>query len=528
MANFGDVFDAVAKCVDPVRPAIICDGHETSWKDFDARSNRLAHALLASSLSEKAKIGLMMRNGPDYLIVLAACFKARLVPVNINFRYREGEVDYLLANADTEAIFYGSEFEPVVTRTTTPLKLRCNTSKITSEASSLSPLDRFPATPVEQVRDPDDIFLLYTGGTTGMPKGVMWPCSSLWGVLSATRAAQAGMPSLDGIDALQDAIREGRLGPIWYIAPPLMHGTGMFAALHVLSCGGTVVCSASTRFDPKQTLEELHRLRCSGLVIVGDAFAQPLVSALEAEPGAFDLTALQTVISSGMIWRDDVKRRMLDFIPNAELSDTVGASEGTNMARSAMTRETRHSETRFQPSNGIVVSADTHRPIAAGSDEIGIIATAGPLPLGYYKDPERTARTYVEIDGVRRFLTGDHAMVNPDGTIRFLGRGSECINSAGEKIYPEEVETVLKTHPGVQDAIVFGVSDERLGQRAVALVSTHTAVGPDELAAHVRTSLAGYKLPKSIVFTPQVPRLPNGKSDLPAARALFAAKSGST
>lgn len=520
--NFGDVFETVARSVEPDAPAVICDRQVTSWSDFDARSNALGHALLGAGLGAQEKVALYMRNAPDYLIAFVACLKARLVPVNINFRYGEEEVAYLLENSDSEALIHDAEFEAIAGALAMrrPLKARIVRDGAGGDGpSSLAEIYAGPSGPIRMARDPEDIFLMYTGGTTGLPKGVMWPSSAVWGALAPSRAVPAGSAPPMTLDALAVQLRTGEGRARFLIAPPLMHGTGLFSALSIMSRGGSVVISSARTFDPAATVADLETLRCDGLVIVGDAFARPILDVLRA--GGHDLRHMSAVVSSGMMWSAEVKQGLLEFMPDAVMSDGLGATESSSIAFAVTTRDTQGLETRFAPNGAVVLRPDDLTPVSPGSGEVGLVAKAGDLPLGYYKDPERTARTYVTLDGVRHMVSGDHATVEADGTMRLLGRGSHCINTAGEKVFPEEVEEALKTHPIVTDALVFGLPDPRFGQTVAALVAVREPVGDGELAEHVRARLAGYKVPRRIALAAAAPRAPNGKADYTAARTLF-------
>lgn len=522
--NFGDVFETVADVLSDDAPAVICDGVTVGWRTFEAQSNALARRLVDGRMKPGDKVALFMRNGPAYMVAFAACLKARLVPVNINYRYGPAEVAYLLRDSDAEAAIASEAFASTLDEAAGP-SVRI---KVCADGSwpGWDRLDRIvqgDSRPLEIQRDPEDIFLLYTGGTTGMPKGVMWPSSSVWGALAASRAGEPGASPPMDLQSLREQIRRLGPGPRYYIAPPLMHGTGLFSALSVMNRGGAVVCSGAASFDPDHAIDEIIRHRCEGLVIVGDAFAQPIAATLRRRGSDTDLSFVKAVVSSGMMWSPAIKLALLEFMPNAALSDGYGASEAAGIGFSVVTRDIPPQEARFTPSDAIVVRPDDLSPVTAGSGEIGVIAKTGNLPLGYYKDPERTARTYVQIRGVRYMVGGDHATLEADGTIRLLGRGSHCINTAGEKVYPEEVEEALKTHPGVTDALVFGLPDPRFGEVIAAVISGEALVDRAAVVQHVRARLAAYKAPRHVVVVDQAPRAANGKADYPAARALFKA-----
>lgn len=521
--NYADVFERVAATVALGTPAIICDDAVTPWTGFEAKAASLASALLKRGLAPGAKVALYMRNGPDYLIGFYACFKARLVPVNINFRYGPAEIDYLLDNSDAEAVIFDSEFSDILAQTQAAekLTLRAVTRGESAGAIPLTTLYDEPPTDPPAGRTGDDIFLLYTGGTTGLPKGVMWPSGAMWDALASARVATPDQPPASTLEALETLIRAQPDPPRYYIAPPLMHGTGLFAAVSILSRGGCVVCTAAKRFDPLQALQMIERHRCDGIVIVGDAFARPMLDTLNAGEPRIDVSHVTAVVSSGMMWSPDVKAGLLEHMPDAAMSDGLGASEASSIAFSVTTKDMATKAASFAPVDALVVDPETLQPLAPGTGRVGLIAKAGPLPLGYYKDPERTARTYVTINGRRHMISGDHATLEADGTITLLGRGSHCINTAGEKVYPEEVEEALKSHPAVIDALVFGTDDPRFGQVVSAVVSLRSPASSDALTAHVKDRLAAYKAPKSIQVVDEVPRAPNGKADYAAAKAII-------
>jgi 3-oxocholest-4-en-26-oate---CoA ligase len=525
---YADAFDAVAEAVQPDDPAVLTDSEVLSWRDFAARSNSLARALHAHGLLPGDKLAQYQRNSPEYLLGFVGAMKARIAPVNVNYRYGPDELAYLIDNSESAAVLFDAGFADHVRaiRDRLPnVKLWISVGGRVDACALIDDLIGGDGAPLAIQRSPDDMFLLYTGGTTGLPKGVMWPGGVWWDTLAAGRAPVLGMDPPMTLDALKAQIRtrEGRLPA--YVAPPLMHGTGLFTAIGALTKGAPVVLTRSANFDPATALDAMTLHRCGGLAIVGDAFGKPLLDTLRADPARFDVTGMRTVTSSGMMWSPEVKRGLLEFMPDVILYDSFGASEGTGLGASLTTRDAPPEEARFETTNTIVVRPETFEPVAPGSGEVGLVAKWGNLPLGYYRDPEKTARTYPIINGVRHLISGDHATVDADGRIRLLGRGSHCINSGGEKIYPEEVEEALKSHPAVADALVFGRADPRFGQSVAAVVGLEqgeSASEPD-LIAHVRTRLAAYKAPRRIVFAPAAPRAPNGKPDYAAAKAIFEA-----
>lgn len=524
--GYGDVFDAVEAAVSPGDPAIYCDGTIMSWGEFSAASNSLARSLQHAGLQPGAKVGQYQRNGPEYAITFVAAFKARLAPVNINYRYGPEELAYLIDNSDSEAVMFDAAFADNIRaiRSRLPrVKMWISVGERVDGFTFFDDLTAGDGRPLDIQRSPDDMFLLYTGGTTGLPKGVMWPSNTWWDVLAAGRSVELGGPPPETLEALQAQIRTGQGRNPVYIAPPMMHGTGMFTAFGALSKGAPIILTRSSHFDPAAALDTMTELKCGGLTIVGDAFAKPLLDALRADPRRYDLSGMKVVTSSGMMWSPEVKLGLLEFMPEANLFDSFGSSEGTNLGGFIASRAATPLEAKFDAPNTIVVRASDHTPVTPGSGEVGLVAKWGNLPLGYYKDPEKTARTYVTINGVRHLLSGDHATVEADGRIRLLGRGNHCINSGGEKIYPEEVEETLKTHPSVADALVFGRPDPRFGQSIAAVVGLEpdASITEADLIAHVRNHLAHYKAPRNILLVAKAPRAPNGKPDYDTAKKMM-------
>jgi 3-oxocholest-4-en-26-oate---CoA ligase len=382
-------------------------------------------------------------------------------------------------------------------------------------------------TPAERISPQgDELYMLYTGGTTGMPKGVMYAMSDFTSFFLKTYPQMVGMAKLGSADDLPDLARAGRAtgrATVAMSGPPLMHGTGCWLGMmvpHML--GGTAALLAHRGLDPIELWDTVSCERVNLLVIVGDAFARPMLRALEEHPGRWDASCLRTLVSSGAMFSLEVKQRLIAHLPQLAIADVLGSTEGgmgNSIVRAGASAETA----RFRPNPTTRVFTEDGRQVKPGSGEIGMIANGGMMPLGYYKDPEKSASTFRTIDGVRYGFAGDMATVEADGTITLLGRGSSCINSGGEKIFPEEVEEALKGHAAVEDALVFGLPDERFGQRVVGVASlapgaTATA---EAITADARARLASFKLPKQLVLVARVPRAPNGKADYPAARKLF-------
>jgi fatty-acyl-CoA synthase len=372
-------------------------------------------------------------------------------------------------------------------------------------------------------RSPDDLLFIYTGGTTGMPKGVMWRAEDLWGALNygATNPANGGVPSAS-LTGHVDSVKRHGAGAVQIPACPLMHGTGLLTAINNMMGGGCCVTLTSPSFDAEELFDTVERRRAETLVIVGDAFAKPMLNTLDANPGRWDLSSLKVVISSGVMWSREVKEGLLRHHETVMLADMFGSSEAVGFGTSVTSRAVGTRTAKFTIGEDCAVFTEDHRRVVPGSGERGFIARRGPIPLGYYKDPEKTAKTFPTIDGVRYSVPGDWCTVEADGTLTLLGRGSACINTAGEKVYPEEVEETLKLHADVEDALVVGVPDEKWGQAVTAVVELRAGAGFDEAAlrGHVREHLSGYKTPKRILPVEKMFRAPNGKADYKGATAF--------
>ncbi|MCC6225493.1 MAG: AMP-binding protein [Microthrixaceae bacterium] len=519
--NLATVWEAVADSVGDA-PAQFHGGEMRSWSELEAGAARFAGILADRGIGHDAKVALALYNGIEYVEASFGCFKARAVPVNVNYRYTAAELAYLLDNSDAEAIVLDSAIAPAVGEVLAQLPkirlvLQVGDGELIGGGLRYSEANA-TADPAARIdRSVDDLWFLYTGGTTGMPKGVMWPQGNLFETSAPTfKAAGEHLPADPAaVGAAARRIHERGRAPRLLPAAPLMHGTSAISSWGALSAAGSIVTLCGRSLDAVELLDAAEAHRVTNLTIVGDAFAKPIVAALEADEEAGrrrDLSSLGMIVSSGVMWSQPVKDALLERLDVA-LADLVGSSEGVGGANSVSKRGRSVGTAKFRLGENSSVFTEDGREVEPGSEESGLIAIGGPIPIGYYKDPDKTAATFRTFAGRRWSVPGDWARVEADGTIRLLGRGSVCINTAGEKVYPEEVEETLKLHPQVIDANVVGVDDEKWGQAVTAVVSLSGEVEAAELVAHCRRTLAGYKCPKHVVAVERVPRGPNGKAD---------------
>lgn len=526
-----DVWEAIA-AAQPDHPAQIQGERRLSWSQFDARADALAAHFIARGLGHQAKIAGYLFNGPEYLETYFAAFKGGFAPVNTNYRYGPEEVAYLFDNADAEAVVFHAGFAPLLEQ------IRSRLPKVKAWVAVSEPGHPAPAwaddydavvgappaqRPVKAPwgRSGDDLLLLYTGGTTGMPKGVMWRQDDLFQVLGAGGNAALGIPPATSIPELIERIQgPEHLRATMIVAAPLMHGTGQFSAIISLNGGGTVCALPSRKFDAVELWNEVERLKATNIVLVGLAFSTPMLEALEANPGRWDLSSVRSMSSSGSMWSQENKRGLLGHIPQAMIADSFGSSEAVGLGASASAAGMEAQTAAFMLGPNTGVFTEDGRRVEPGSGERGLVAVSGFLPMGYYKDEEKSAKTFRIMEGVRWSVPGDWAEVNADGTLKLLGRGSVCINTGGEKVFPEEVEEALKRHASVRDAVVVGVPDPRFGERICAVVEPEAGVLPTlaELSAHVHSQLAGYKAPRELVVVDTIGRAPNGKVDYKAIK----------
>ncbi len=538
--NFGTVFESVADAV-PDHTALVQGERRRTWRELDERASRLAAALRDAGLRPGSKVAFYLYNSNEYLETLFACFKLRAVPANVNYRYTADELAYLLDNSDAEAVFFhgelGDRVGAVLDRAP---KLRA-VVQVDDGSPHLDGALRYEELlaghePMKRIeRSGDDLLFLYTGGTTGMPKAVVWRNEDLFAVLAPAAYSFFGLEMPDRsaeAGQLVDKVHASGSVPVHLPASPLMHGTGQFSTLQVLTLGGTIVTLEGRHFDPHELWQTVQRERVTQIAIVGDAFAKPMLRALDeadARGDPYDLSSLVLVISSGVIWSAPVKRALIERQPVIAY-DSLGSSEGVGFATSLTTAGSENETARFTVGENTKVFTDDGHEVKPGSGEEGLLAVGGNLPVGYYKDPDKTAETFRVVDGKRYSIPGDYATVEADGTITLLGRGSVSINSGGEKIFPEEVEEAVKQHPAVVDAVVVGVPDERFGEAVTAVVAPAPGTVPDEdeiAEAVERSGLARFKRPRHVVVVDAVPRGPNGKADYGWARRTARSRLGS-
>jgi fatty-acyl-CoA synthase len=523
--NFADVWEVLAEQL-PDAPAQVQGGRRITWGDMDRRADGIAKVLLDGGAARQDKVAHYLYNCPEYMEAMFAIFKAGLAPVNTNYRYADDELVYLWDNADAIAVVFHGCFAERCERVRERVpKVRtwlwvddgsgpCPDWAVPYEEAAASATSR---TVPSHGRDGDDLLLLYTGGTTGMPKGVMWRQDDLFIYLNPPSGVDFGVePDLD-------KVRELSVGPGRVIVPaaPLMHGTGMFTALSTMTSAGSVVTLEGRSFDATELLDAIQREGVNAIAWVGDAFAKPVLRALDAQPGKWDLSSLILVVSSGVMWSEETKQGLLRHHAGMLLSDGFSSSEALGMGTSITSAGSSAKTARFALGPNARVITDEGHDVEPGSGQIGRVAVTGRQPVGYYKDKAKSDATFLVIDGRRYSVPGDYATVEADGTISLLGRGSVCINTGGEKVFPEEVEEILKLHPAVRDAVAVGVPDDKFGEAITAVVEPFPEAAIDEadVIAHVKGKLAAYKAPKRVVVVDSIQRAPNGKVDYKGVKA---------
>ena len=529
--NFGDIADSLESALPRDAPALIHGNRTISWGDFSRRSNAFARRIGELGAQPGDRVAFYLRNEPAYLEGLFGCFKGRFVHANVNFRYTDDELLYILDDSDATIVLYGAEFRPQMESLADRLGKVRACVQVGGEGRPEGALDyeeivcSGSGEPLDIERSGDDLLFLYTGGTTGMPKGVMWRAEDHWASLgrgAEHQGATGEPPATPDAHAGQMARAIEASGQFREIpASPLMHGAALLQSIWTLTSGGCVVTLERPSFDVEELLDTIDRQRVMSVSIVGDAFARPMLEALHAQPGRWKLDSLEYVFSSGAMWSQEVKQGLLAQQPGLTLWDAFGSSESGEVGTMITTAGEEVETARFQLSPRCKVFTEELREVVPGSGEPGFVARTGPLPVGYHKDPEKTAQNFRTIDGVRYVIPGDWCTVEADGSLALIGRGSTCINTAGEKVYPEEVEVALKRYADVEDALVVGLPDERWGQAVTGVLELRDGarLEEDALRQHLRVILAGYKVPKRFVTVEKMFRAPNGKADYASAVA---------
>ncbi|MEU2860665.1 acyl-CoA synthetase [Streptomyces mirabilis] len=530
--NLADLFESVVDVV-PGREALVYIDHpgtgaerRLTYAQLDAAANRVAHHLIDSGIRPGEHLGLHLYNGVEYVQTVLGCLKARIVPVNVNYRYVEEELVYLYRDADLVALVFDTEFTDRVAAAlprASALRHLLRVGDAAADAASLPALDFAEAEAAGSPergfapRSADDQFIIYTGGTTGMPKGVMWRQEDLF-FSGLGGGAPTGEP-VTKPEELAERVAAGGEGITFFPTPPLMHGTSTLTAFIGFNFGQRVVIHR--KFVPEEVLRTVERERVTSMSLVGDAMLRPLIDALRGPMKGTDCSSMFSVSSSGAIMSETVREQFQSLVPNVMLLNNYGSSEsGFNGTATADSGAGQGFRLRVN-SRTQVVDPATYEPVAVG--EPGRVAQRGHVPLGYYNDPKKTAETFFQKDGERWVLLGDMATVDEEGIVTVLGRGSQCINTGGEKVYPEEVEQALKSHPDVYDALVAGVPDEKWGNHVAAVVQLREGAGSpslEDIQTHCRSHLAGYKIPRQLVITDTIQRSPSGKADYRWARSV--------
>ncbi|WP_367325364.1 acyl-CoA synthetase [Streptomyces sp. HUAS ZL42] len=533
--NLADLFESVVDVV-PDREALVYVDHpgtgaerRLTYAELDTAANRIAHHLIDSGIRPGEHLGLHLYNGVEYLQTVLGCLKARIVPVNVNYRYVEEELVYLYRDADLVALVFDAEFTD---RVAAALPRTSSLRHLIRVGPHTEGVDAVPFADAEASGSPgrgfpprssDDQFIIYTGGTTGMPKGVMWRQEDLF-FSGLGGGAPTGEP-VKKPEELAERVVAGGAGITFFPTPPLMHGTSTLTAFIGFNFGQRVVIHR--KFVPEETLRTIEKEKVTSISLVGDAMLRPLIDALSGPMKGTDCSSVFSVSSSGAVMSETVRQQFRALMPNAMLLNNFGSSEsgfnGTATEDSGLERGFRiRVNSRTQ-----VVDPATHEPVAVG--ETGRVAQRGHVPLGYYNDPKKTAETFFQKDGERWVLLGDMATVDEEGVVTVLGRGSQCINTGGEKVYPEEVEQALKSHPDVYDALVAGVPDPQWGNHVAAVVQLRegaSRLSLTDLQTHCRVHLAGYKIPRQLVIAESIRRSPSGKADYRWAREVAVAADG--
>ncbi|MGY2874653.1 3-oxocholest-4-en-26-oate---CoA ligase [Marmoricola sp. URHA0025 HA25] len=538
--NIADLFEHAVDAA-PDNPAVKVGDTVVTYAELEADANRLAHYLQAQGVTAGDHVAIYAKNNIDHVVAVLAIVKIRAVNINVNYRYVEGELNYLFDNADVVALIHERSYAPLVAKCA-PNHPRLKTfvaipdvvtpdsgEDVTSYGGVLladAVADQSAERDFEE-RSPDDLHIIYTGGTTGFPKGVMWRHEDFWRVLGGGIDFYTGDP-LSEYDQSEQAKQDGRM--ITFPLSPLMHGGAQAGLLMHLFAGHLTILEP--KFDPARTWEVIEQDKVQMIFMTGDAMARPLIEEFERKAATdtpYDASSLFVVASSAAIFSPQVKERWMATFPDAIFSDSVGASEtgfqGMGMQEKDKQISTDGPLVGLGPNSVVLDDHNVPMDLATSVGRIGRLARGGSVPVGYYKDPEKSAATFLEVDGQRYSVPGDFARIEEGGKVTLLGRGSNCVNTGGEKVYPEEVEMAIKSHPAVYDCLVVGVPDEKYGQAVAVVVELRegATLELDELRDFLRSSLSGYKLPRAMTVVPEIPRNATGKAQYPRAKEMLLA-----
>ena len=522
--NLADVFESVASAV-PDRTALTYEDHNLTYGELEAESNRTANLLASAGIGHGDHVALFLKNSVEHVTSILGLLKIRAVPINVNYRYTPAELEYIFTNSDSAAVVVEL---PEHQRTLAGLLESCplirtvfvvgevvDELRTAADARGVTLVDfaetrNQPATGEFETRSGDDLYVLYTGGTTGYPKGVMWRQDDFFRKPLSGGNPYGDQPRQDLAEVAAAAKEFPELA--FLIAAPIMHGAALYSLFTFFTLGARVVLRRD--FDPAKVVESIEKDRVQVILIVGDGMGLPLVDEMERRQGEVDMSTLFSITSGGALWSTSVRDRMLAVKPDLLLRDNFGASESGNDGAFTIDEA---GVLRMPPSPNMIVVDERYEALEPGSEDVGYIARIGNVPLGYFKDEEKTARTFpTRADGTRISVLGDMGRVEADGTIVFLGRGSQCINTGGEKVFAEEVEAALHAHPAVSDALVVAAPDERMGQQVAAVIAVYPDASEptiEEIQEHCRQTLARYKVPRILVVVDEVKRTPAGKAD---------------
>jgi acyl-CoA synthetase (AMP-forming)/AMP-acid ligase II len=531
-----DVWETIAQ-TRPTADCIVQGSTRLTWADFDRQADAVAAALLRAGLGHQAKVAFFVRNSPAFLVGVFACLKVGLVPVNTNFRYNADEAARLWADADAECVVFSADLIDVVQAARPRAsgvrawwRVADGSGAVPEWAASFDPRPvSADAARAPWSRSPDDLLLLYTGGTTGRPKGVMWRQDDVFGILNDSARVRYERPG-DVDEVAETQRRDPRERPRFVPCGPLIHGTGGFSSYAVLGSGGTVILLNGRTFDPVELLDTIDREHVNHVSVVGEAHTRPIADQLDAHPGRWSLASLRLITSSGMLLSEGTRARLLRHTPHTLCVDLLGSSEVPSVGKALSTASSLAPAATFVVGPAVRVLDDDGRDVLAGSGTVGVLAVRGRHPLGYYKDPERSAALFRTVDGESWSVTSDLATVQADGTIQLLGRGVGVINTGGEKVYPREIEDALLRHADVVDAAVIALPHDVLGQMVVAAVQARpgSVLDPDEVAIRLRSELSGYKVPKQIHVLDSLGRNDSGKLNYAALLQRLAQFSSET